>query len=82
MFSSNCTADVVSLDSTLVFFTHAALNGVILKCVYRKWARKVEDDIPDNLPNPYGRGFTIWVYGRHSDHADDQVTRRSRTGFF
>ena len=33
-----------------------------------------------NLPTPLGNGFTMRVCV-NSDHAGDQVTRRSRTGF-
>ena len=33
-----------------------------------------------NLPTPSGKGFTMRVFV-DSDHAGDQVTRRSRTGF-
>ena len=33
-----------------------------------------------NLPTPLGNGFTMRVFV-DSDHAGDQVTRRSRTGF-
>ena len=41
---------------------------------------ELKEEIPTNLPISLGKGFTMRVYV-DSDHAGDQVTRRSRTGF-
>lgn len=40
----------------------------------------LEEVLPLNMPIPLGKSFTCRVYV-DSDHAGDQVTRRSRTGF-
>ena len=40
----------------------------------------LEEVLPLNMPTPLGKSFTCRVYV-DSDHAGDQVTRRSRTGF-
>ena len=40
----------------------------------------MKEELPPNMPTPIGKSFTIRVYV-DSDHAGDQVTRRSRTGF-
>ena len=39
-----------------------------------------EEETPPDMPKPIGREFTMRVYV-DSDHAGDQITRRSRTGF-
>lgn len=36
--------------------------------------------LPPNMPHPRGRGFVIRCYV-DADHAGDEITRRSRTGF-
>jgi hypothetical protein len=41
---------------------------------------KMEEKLPDDLPQAHGRGFVMRVFV-DSDHAGDTVTRRSRTGF-
>jgi hypothetical protein len=41
---------------------------------------KTSEEIPGNAPAPRGLGFTMRVFV-DADHAGDQVTRRSRTGF-
>ena len=38
------------------------------------------EELPPNMPDPRGLGMTMSVYV-DSDHAEDTVTRRSRTGF-
>ena len=38
------------------------------------------EDLPDNMPEPRGFGFTMRAFV-DADHAGDSVTRRSRTGF-
>ena len=48
--------------------------------VYANERGELKEDVPTNLPTPLGKGFTMRVYV-DSDHAGDQVTRRSRTGF-
>lgn len=40
----------------------------------------LQEEIPPNMPKPHGESMTMRVYV-DSDHAGDQVTRRSRTGF-
>lgn len=40
----------------------------------------MSEELPPNMPLPLGRSMTMRVYV-DSDHAGDQVTRRSRTGF-
>ena len=42
---------------------------------------ELKKGVPTNLPTPSGKGCTMRVFAG-SDHAGDQVTRRSRTGFF
>ena len=48
--------------------------------VYANERGELKEDVPKNLPTPLGKGFTMRVFV-DSDHAGDQVTRRSRTGF-
>ena len=40
----------------------------------------LKEELPPNMPEPLGRGFTMRVYV-DSDHAGDSVTRRLRSGF-
>ena len=40
----------------------------------------MKEELPPNMPEPLGKPFVIRAYV-DSDHAGDQVTRRSRTGF-
>ena len=40
-----------------------------------------QEEMPPNMPEPRGMGFTIKALV-DADHASDSVTRRSRTGFF
>ena len=40
----------------------------------------LKEELPGNMPQPRGQGFTMSAYV-DSDHAGDSVTRRSRTGF-
>ena len=39
-----------------------------------------KEEIPSNIPEPRGIGFTMRAF-EDSDHAGDTITRRSRTGF-
>ena len=48
--------------------------------VYANERGDLKEEVPMNLPTPLGNGFTMRVFV-DSDHAGDQVTRRSRTGF-
>ena len=41
---------------------------------------ELKEEVPTNLPIPLGKGFVMHVFV-DSDHAGDQITRRSRTGF-
>ena len=40
----------------------------------------MEEELPSDMPSPLGGSMRLPVYV-DSDHAGDQVTRRSRTGF-
>ena len=48
--------------------------------VYSNERGELKEEVPSNFPPSYGKGFVMQVYV-DSDHASDQVTRRSRTGF-
>jgi hypothetical protein len=48
--------------------------------VYSNERGELKEEVPSNFPPSYGKGFVMQVYV-DSDHAGDQVTRRSRTGF-
>ena len=48
--------------------------------IYVNERGELKEEIPTNLPTSLGKGFTMHVYV-DSDHAGDQVTMRSRTGF-
>ena len=48
--------------------------------VYANERGELKEDVPTNLPTPLGKGFKMRVYV-DSNHAGDQVTRRSCTGF-
>ena len=40
----------------------------------------LKEALPGNIPEPRGKGLTMRAYV-DVDHAEDSVTRRSRTGF-
>ena len=48
--------------------------------VYDNERGKLKEEVPTNLPTPLGQGFVMRFFV-DSDHAGDQITRRSRTGF-
>ena len=48
--------------------------------MYANERGKLKEEVPTNLPTPLRKGFTLRVFV-DSDHAGDQVTRRSRTMF-
>ena len=48
--------------------------------IYAQAASESQEEIPPNMPKPRGRGMDMRVYV-DIDHAEDTVTRRSRTGF-
>ena len=48
--------------------------------VYANERGELKEDVPTNLPTLLGKGFKMRVFVG-SDHAGDQATRRSRTGF-
>ena len=48
--------------------------------VYSNEIGELKEDVPTNLPTLLGKRFLMRVYV-DSDHAEDQVTRRSRAGF-
>ena len=45
--------------------------------VYANEQGELKEDVPTNLPTPLGKGFVMRVFV-DSNHAGDQVTRRSR----
>ena len=47
--------------------------------VYTNERGKLKEEVPTNLPTPLNKGFIMRGFV-DSDHAGDQVTRRSRTG--
>ena len=44
------------------------------------YGNDLKEELPGNMPQPRGQGFTMSAYV-DSDHAGDTMTRRSRTGF-
>ena len=48
--------------------------------VYTSGQDGLNEDAPDNLLEPQGKGFIMRIFV-DSDHVCDTVTRRSRTGF-
>ena len=46
--------------------------------VYANERGELKEEVPENLPTPLGNGFTMRVFVG-SDHAGNQVTRRSQT---
>ena len=48
--------------------------------VYANEIGELKEEVPTNLLTLLGKGFTMRAYV-DSDHAGDQITRRSRTGF-
>ena len=49
--------------------------------VYANKRGEIVEDVPKDLPRPFGKEFVIRMLV-DSDHAGDHVTRRSRSGFF
>jgi hypothetical protein len=50
-------------------------------CDWREFYGDVKEPVPPNMPKPRGKEIEIRLYV-DSDHAGDQLIRRSRTGFF
>ena len=48
--------------------------------VYANERGELKKDVPTDIPTPLGKGFKMRLFV-DSDHAGDQVTRRSQTGF-
>ena len=48
--------------------------------MYANERGELKEDVPLNMSTPLGNGFKMRVFV-DSDHAGDQVTRKSRTGF-
>ena len=48
--------------------------------MYANKRGKLKEEVPTSLQTPFVKGFVMRVFV-DSDHAGDQVTRRSRTGF-
>ena len=51
------------------------------ECDWRKFYGDVKEPVPPNMPDPRGKEIEIRLYV-DSDHAGDQLVRRSRTGFY
>jgi len=50
-------------------------------CDWREFYGNAEEAIPENAPEPRGRQVELTLYV-DSDHANDELTRRSRSGYF
>ena len=48
--------------------------------MYANERGELKENVPTNIPTPLGKGFKMRVFV-DSDHAGDQVIRRSRTWF-
>ncbi len=70
-------------DSRMVFNpTHAEIEMSAFKeCDWREFYGDVHEPMPPNMPSPRGKEVEIRLYV-DSDHAGDQLVRRSRTGYF
>ncbi len=51
------------------------------ECDWREFYGNVSEPVPPNMPSPRGEEVEIRLYV-DSDHAGDQLVRRSRTGYF
>jgi hypothetical protein len=70
-------------DSRMVFDpTCADVDMKLFKdCNWREFYGKVKEPLPPNMPEPRGKEVEIRLCV-DSDHAGDQLIRRSRTGYF
>ena len=50
-------------------------------CNWKEFYGDVKEAIPPNAPEPRGKGVDLRLFV-DSSHADDKVTRRSRSGYF
>ena len=51
------------------------------ECDWKYFYPQARGKIPGNAPNPPGKDVDLMIFV-DSNHADDSVTKRSRTGFF
>jgi hypothetical protein len=51
------------------------------ECDWREFYGNVSEPMPPNMPEPRGKEVEVRLYV-DSDHAGDQLVRRSRTGYF
>jgi hypothetical protein len=70
-------------NSRMVFDpTYAAIDMSSFKaCDWKEFYGEVSEPLPPNMPEPRGKEIEIRLYV-DSDHAGDQLVRRSRTGYF
>jgi hypothetical protein len=70
-------------NSRMVFDpTYAEIDMSSFKqCDWKEFYGEVSEPLPPNMPEPRGKEIEIRLYV-DSDHAGDQLVRRSRTGYF
>ena len=70
-------------NSRMVFDPmHAEIEMSLFKeCDWQEFRGNVSEPMPPNMPEPRGKEVEIRLHV-DSDHAGDQLVRRSRTGFF
>ena len=56
-------------------------QGEFIECDWKEFYGNVKEPIPPNAPRPLGKEVDLRLY-TDSSHADDKLTRRSRTGYF
>ena len=56
-------------------------SSVFKECDWREFYGDVKEAIPPNAPPPRGKEVVMRLFV-DSSHADDKLTRRSRTGYF
>ena len=62
--------------------TYAEIDMSSFKeCDWKEFYGEVSEPLPPNMPEPRGKEIEIRLYV-DSDHAGDQLVRRSRTGYF
>ena len=54
--------------------------SVFKECDWKEFYGEVSEAIPPNAPEPHGKEVDLQLF-IDLDHAGDQLTRRSRTGF-
>jgi hypothetical protein len=62
--------------------TYPVIDASVFKtCDWKEFYGNVKEAIPLDMPEPLGKDIDLRLYV-DSDHAGDQLARRSRTGFF